>query len=130
MESPIPFLMFCGEHLGQAEEAVRTWCTIFDDAEVTSIELQDDGTVRMADLRIGSQRFRAIDNDGPHGFSFTPAISLWIECSSTEEVERLATALAADGGQFLMPPGDYGFSTWFAWVADRFGVTWQLNLQA
>ncbi|MCB1391609.1 MAG: VOC family protein [Nitrobacter sp.] len=35
--------------------------------------------------------------------------------------------LSADG-KSLMPLDDYGFSRRFAWVADRFGVSWQLDL--
>jgi len=35
--------------------------------------------------------------------------------------------LSTDGA-VLMPLDDYGFSTRFGWVGDRFGVTWQLNL--
>ena len=35
----------------------------------------------------------------------------------------------ADGGTVLMPPGSYGFSRKFAWVNDRYGVSWQLNLR-
>ena len=42
-------------------------------------------------------------------------------------LERLHQALT-EGGETLMPPDDYGFSTRFAWLNDRFGVSWQLNL--
>jgi len=83
--------------------------------------------VRTAVFEIGGHRMMAIDSAAAHQFTFTPAISLWVECSSPEEIERVSTALA-DGGSMLMPLGDYGFSKQFCWGADRYGVTWQLNL--
>jgi uncharacterized glyoxalase superfamily protein PhnB len=44
------------------------------------------------------------------------------------ELDRAFSQLSA-GGTVLMPPGNYGFSMKFAWLNDRFGVSWQLNLQ-
>ena len=29
----------------------------------------------------------------------------------------------------MMPVDNYGFSTLFTWIADPFGVSWQLNLR-
>jgi predicted 3-demethylubiquinone-9 3-methyltransferase (glyoxalase superfamily) len=54
-------------------------------------------------------------------------MSLFVDCDSVEELAHLFARLS-DGGSVLMPPDDYGFSQRFAWVADRFGVSWQLNL--
>ena len=31
-------------------------------------------------------------------------------------------------GAVMMPVDNYGFSSLFTWIADRFGVSWQLNL--
>lgn len=133
MRALTPFLMFCGDQHGKAEEAIRRYCSIFDDSRVLHIDRYgpDDngpeGTVRVATFEIGGNAMMAIDSAAPHAFTFTPAISLWIECSSPEELERLSTSLG-EGGAMLMPPGDYGFSQRFCWVADRYGVTWQLNV--
>jgi predicted 3-demethylubiquinone-9 3-methyltransferase (glyoxalase superfamily) len=133
MDALIPFLMFCGDQHGKAEEAMRHYCSIFEGSRIVEMDTygpegpDPEGTVRVATFELGGQRIRAIDSAAPHQFGFTPAISLWIECSSAEELDRAAGALA-DGGQFLMPVGDYGFSPRFCWVADRYGVTWQLNL--
>lgn len=68
-----------------------------------------------------------IDSPMKHGFTFTPAISLFVQCADEAELNRLYAALA-DGGAELMPLGNYGFSPKFGWVNDRFGVSWQLNL--
>jgi len=126
--------MFCGDQHGKCEEAINFYCSIFDGARVVAIDRygpgggEPEGTVRFARFELCGQRVQAIDSAAPHQFTFTPAISLWIDCASVDEIDRVADALAADGGSFLMPIGNYGFSDRFAWVADRFGVTWQLNL--
>ncbi len=57
-----------------------------------------------------------------------PAVSIFVECENEGELEEAFRRLA-DGGQVLMPLDNYGFSRRFAWVADRFGVSWQLNLE-
>lgn len=50
-----------------------------------------------------------------------------MNCDTEEEVNELYQKLL-DGGQALMPIGDYGFSKRFGWLNDKFGVSWQLNL--
>jgi predicted 3-demethylubiquinone-9 3-methyltransferase (glyoxalase superfamily) len=62
-----------------------------------------------------------------HAFSFTPSISMFVDCETPAEVESLYVKLA-EGGQTLMPLNAYPFSRKFAGVNDRFGVSWQLNL--
>lgn len=123
------FLMF----EGRAEEAMQAYSEVFEDAEVILIERYDaegpgpEGTVFKATLRLGGQELMFTDSFVEHGFTFTPSISLWVDCADAAEVDAKAAALA-EGGSFLMPPGNYGFSERFAWLADRFGVTWQLSV--
>jgi predicted 3-demethylubiquinone-9 3-methyltransferase (glyoxalase superfamily) len=70
-------------------------------------------------------------SDSPikHGFTFTPSNSTFVEFDSVAELERVF-GLLSEGGQVLMPLGNYGFSERFGWVNDRFGVSWQLNFAA
>jgi predicted 3-demethylubiquinone-9 3-methyltransferase (glyoxalase superfamily) len=124
-----PFLMFQG---GVAEEAIAFWLSLFPDGELVEMvrygpgDQGPEGTVFKARLRIAGQELRCFDSPVAHAFTFTPAISLFVECGSEAEIDRLAAGLGAGGG-VLMPPGDYGFSRKFAWLNDRFGVSWQLN---
>lgn len=74
------------------------------------------------------QYFMAIDSFVKHGFTFTPATSLFVDCETADEIDRLFSSLS-QGGQVLMPLDAYPFSPRYAWVNDRFGVSWQLNLQ-
>ena len=124
-----PFLMF----VGAAEEAMNFYISLFEDSRIDHIERYGsgepgpEGTVKLADFVVGGQRFRCIDSPIKHEFGFTPSISIFVECESETELDSTFTKLSS-GGAVLMPPDNYGFSTKFAWVNDRFGVSWQLNL--
>jgi predicted 3-demethylubiquinone-9 3-methyltransferase (glyoxalase superfamily) len=123
------FLMF----EGRAEEAMSFYTSLFDDAEVLSVNRYGpgedglEGTVRHALFSLAGQRFMCIDSPARHAFGFTPSVSLYVQCDTEEEIDRLY-AQFAEQGQELMPLGSYGFSTKFGWVNDRFGVSWQLTL--
>ncbi|MBZ5582115.1 MAG: VOC family protein [Acidobacteriia bacterium] len=118
---------------GQAEEAMNFYVSLFPGGEVTDIarygpgEAGAEGTIFKAAFSVGGLSVLCIDSPVKHEFGFTPAISLFVDCRSEDEIRRLAAALS-EGGAELMPLGEYGFSRQFAWVADRFGVSWQLNL--
>jgi predicted 3-demethylubiquinone-9 3-methyltransferase (glyoxalase superfamily) len=85
------------------------------------------GTIKVASFTLCGREFMCSDSPIKHGFSFTPASSVFVECDTAEELDRVFGILS-EGGQVLMPLDDYGFSRRFGWVNDRFGVSWQLNL--
>jgi predicted 3-demethylubiquinone-9 3-methyltransferase (glyoxalase superfamily) len=130
MTRATPFLMF----EGRAEEALAFYAETIPDSRIVSIDRWSadspgkDGTVLRAHAVIAGQPVMAHDSYVSHGFAFTPSISFYVECADEAEIERLAVALS-EGGTELMPLGDYGWSRRFGWFSDRFGISWQLNLQ-
>lgn len=125
-----PFLMF----EGAAEEAMQFYAALFRDSQIKRIERYGpgepgaEGSVKLAEFSIAGQDVLCIDSPAKHQFTFTPSISLFVECDSEVELETLFGQLS-ENGQVLMPLGDYGFSKKFGWVNDRYGVSWQLNLR-
>ncbi|UHA73585.1 VOC family protein [Paenibacillus sp. 481] len=123
------FLMF----EGQAEEAMNMYISLFEQSEVVNItryganEAGAEGTVQHATFTLHGQSFMCIDSYVQHDFSFTPAISLYVNCNTEEEIDRVYEKLA-QGGKVYMPLGAYPFSKKFGWVGDKYGVTWQLSL--
>ncbi|HEY4390455.1 MAG TPA: VOC family protein [Paenibacillus sp.] len=129
MNKITPFLMF----QGNAEEAMNYYTSLIDDSAITHIvrygpdEPGDEGSVKQAVFTLKGQEFMCIDSNIKHEFTFTPSFSIYVTCDTDEEVSRLYEQLSS-GGSVLMPLSDYGFSKKFGWVADKFGVSWQLNL--
>jgi len=82
------------------------------DVEVFSVDLAGLGFVFLS---------------APRPFALTPAVSFLLTCPTVAEVDRITAGLA-EAGSFLMPLGSYPFSGRYAWVVDRFGVSWQVML--
>jgi len=129
MTDATPFLMF----EGRAEEALDFYVATIPQSRIEHIdrygagEPGPEGSVRLARAVVAGLPILASDSFVHHGFTFTPSISFMLSCKDEDELDRLTTVLA-EGGGVLMPPGNYGFSRKFAWVNDRFGVSWQVTL--
>ena len=123
------FLMF----EGRAEEALNFYLPLFKNSELLSLDRYEEGQggpvgkVRMARISLAGQEFLLIDSPIKHAFGFTPAISIFVNCESVEEIDELFAILSA-GGNIYMPLEAYPFSERFAWLTDKFGVSWQLTL--
>lgn len=116
-----PCLMFIGDQLGKARQAMALYTSLFADSGVVDQELYEageespEGTVKFARFKLAGQSFTAMENGGDHGFTFTPAISLMVSCADQGEIDCLWDSLSRDGT--LMQCG---------WLSDTYGVTWQI----
>jgi len=109
MQKITPFLWFDNN----AQEAVEFYTSVFKNARLDSTMPGPDGKVMGASFQLEGLSFMAL-NGGPQ-FQFTPAISLYVNCESQDEVDYYWSRLG-DGGSF-QPCG---------WLRDRFGVSWQI----
>ena len=127
MQKITPFLWFDDN----AEEAVNFYVSIFGNSKAGSVTRYGDagpgpkGTVLTMKFELEGQEFTAL-NGGPR-FKFTPAVSFYVACATPQEVDKLWERLSK-GGSVLMPLDKYPFSEKFGWAADKFGLSWQLNL--
>lgn len=85
-----------------------------------------ENKVMHANLRIGDTQVMASDGrcSGQPGFQ---GFSLSLTPADADEARRLFDALA-EGGQVQMPLGETFWSPCFGMVADRFGVSWMINV--
>ena len=104
----------------RAEEAATLYTALFPDSRVDRVvrapPSSPDGTPGAAlqvVFTLVGRTFLAL-NGGP-GFEFTPAISLFVDCDTQDEVDRYWDALSADPGAERC-----------GWLKDRFGLSWQI----
>jgi predicted 3-demethylubiquinone-9 3-methyltransferase (glyoxalase superfamily) len=110
-----PFLWFNAN----AEDAANFYVSVFRNSKIVSISRYGDagpgpkGSVMGVTFQLDGQDFHAL-NGGP-AFSFTPAISLFINCNSQQEVDELWEKLSAGGEKSRC-----------GWLKDKYGLSWQV----
>jgi predicted 3-demethylubiquinone-9 3-methyltransferase (glyoxalase superfamily) len=103
----------------KAEEAANFYVSLFKNSKILTISRYGDagpgpkGSVMVVKFQLDGQEFLAL-NGGPH-FSFTPAISLMVNCESQEEVDQLWDKLT-EGGK----------KSQCGWLQDKYGLSWQI----
>ena len=110
MQKITPFLWFDGK----AEEAMNFYISIFKNSKIVSIHRSGEGgQVTGVTFQLDGQEFFAL-NGGPQ-FTFSPAISFFVNCETQEEVDALWEKLSAGGEKQKC-----------GWVKDRYGLSWQV----
>src|SRR4051794_25254495 len=131
MQKITPFLWFDNE----AEEAVTFYTAVFKNSKIGRMARYDEagakasgrpaGSVMTANFQIDGQKVVALKR-GPV-FKINPSISFFANSKIESEVVELYEKLSA-GGTVLMPLDKYPFSDKYAWIQDKYGVSWQLIL--
>src|SRR5438445_5533460 len=100
---------------GKAEEAMNFYTSIFENSKIKSVTRYGEagpgpkGTVMTGTFQLEGQDFMAL-NGGPH-FTFSPAISFFVNCQTQQEVDELWEKLS-EGGE----KGRCG------WLKDKYGL--------
>ena len=104
-----------------AEAAVRFYVSLVPDSSLKHIQRSPGnwpggaaGDVIMVTFTLSGQSFQALNGGAPA--SYGTAASISVGCADQAEIDRLWTALIADGGAEIM----------CGWLRDKWGVPWQI----
>jgi predicted 3-demethylubiquinone-9 3-methyltransferase (glyoxalase superfamily) len=115
MQKITPFLWFDN----QAEEAMKFYTSIFQDAEIKGVTRYGDagpgpkGSVMTASFTLNGQEFTAL-NGGPL-FKFKESVSFVVHCETQAEVDYYWEKLS-----------EGGHKSQCGWLKDKFGLSWQV----
>lgn len=117
MNQVIPCLSFDGH----AEEAVRFYVSLLPNSRIdrvmhSPIETPGGpaGSVLTVEFTLAGNSYVALNTPG---FEHTGAVSFQILCADQAEIDRLWSALTANGGTEIQ----------CGWLTDRWGVHWQIT---
>jgi len=133
------FLTFVGDQCGKAQEAMEFYTAIFPNSAIKQCIHYDEGEaggtpalIKYGVFTLNNVEYRISESNFDHAWSFSPAVSLYIEDDNENFMKNIFDKLSKDG-QIMVPfdsyeTGDYGFGKKYGWCADKYGVSWQFLL--
>jgi predicted 3-demethylubiquinone-9 3-methyltransferase (glyoxalase superfamily) len=115
MQTITPFLWFDGK----AEEAMNFYVSTFKNSKIVSVTRYGEGgpgpkgAVMTATFQLDGQEFFAL-NGGPQ-FTFSPAVSFFVNCETQQDVDELWEKLSEGGEKQRC-----------GWLKDKYGLSWQI----
>ena len=109
MQKITPFLWFDGK----AEEAMNFYISIFKNSKIVNLSRSAEGRLTGGTFQLDGQEFFAL-NGGPQ-FTFSPAISFFVNCQTQQEVDELWEKLSEGGAKQRC-----------GWLKDKYGLSWQI----
>jgi len=118
----IPSLMFTGKNANHAEEAIRFYISLFEDAKVGELAYYPEktgpakkGSLMFGDFMLANQWFAAMDSAVENDFTFNEAVSFMVSCKDQDEIDTFWEKLSSDP-QFEQ----------CGWLKDKYGLSWQI----
>jgi predicted 3-demethylubiquinone-9 3-methyltransferase (glyoxalase superfamily) len=120
----VPSLMFTKDKVGRAEEAMKFYTSVFKDGEISKnlnrypagMKPNREDMISFADFTLFGQWFAVMDSgNDDQDFSFSPAISLMVNCEDQAEIDYYWKKLSA-----VFESEQCG------WLEDKYGVSWQI----
>lgn len=107
----------CLWYNGNAKTAAEFYCSLFPNSKITT------DTPLVVNFNLDGQKFMGL-NGGPT-FKPNPSISFFVISESNDEINELYKQLS-EGGMVMMPLDKYDWSEQYAFIQDRFGLSWQI----
>lgn len=117
----IPALLFGGPVQNRAAEALQFYAGVFKGRIGTTATYNEDtgparpDSLMFAEFGVGDDWIALMDSGVEQDYTFTPGVSLMIECADQTEIDRYWAQLSTD------PEAEQ-----CGWCVDRFGVSWQV----
>lgn len=134
------FLTFVGDQCGKAKDALDFYASIFPNSEIKKIIPYDEGEgggtpelIKFGVFTLNGTEYMVSESNYDHAWSFSPAVSIYIESDTESELQGYFDRLSGNGGMVMVPfdsyeTGDYGFGKKYGWCQDVYGINWQFLL--